>query len=217
MPFLRSLQAAFKRTGTPRLVLLRSGRPRQAVAGTGHPLGAATVVDPQLASAAVARLVAVTDEATRALGDRHEIHIATFPFKVGRESRSPHLAFRPALFERRIGEAPQLNDLYLMESPCTDLFHISSEHFLIDRVGDQFFVVDRGSVCGTIVAGKQIGGSRTGGQTELRHGDVIMVGTSISEYAFRFEVMLSDQTASMTRTAIDDHEINDGITHNRWR
>lgn len=168
MPFLRSLQAAFKRTGTPRLVLLRSGRPRQAVAGTGHPLGAATVVDPQLASAAVARLVAVTDEATRALGDRHEIHIAT-------------------------------------------------EHFLIDRVGDQFFVVDRGSVCGTIVAGKQIGGSRTGGQTELRHGDVIMVGTSISEYAFRFEVMPSDQTASMTRTAIDDHEINDGITHNRWR
>jgi hypothetical protein len=59
---------------------------------------------------------------------------------------------------------------------------------MIERIGDQFFVVDRGSVWGTIVAGGQIGGNRTGGRTGLRDGDSITVGTAGSEYIFRFEL-----------------------------
>jgi hypothetical protein len=137
-------------------VLVRPGRPRYEVAGTVHPLRAATLLDPQLVSSAVARLVAMTDEARQALGDRREIRIATFPSKIRRESRSPNSAFRH------------------------------------DARPDQCFVVDRGCVCGTIVAGKQIGGSRTGGRTEVRHGDLSVVGTSDSRYVFRFEMMLND-------------------------
>lgn len=140
------------------------------------------------ASPAVAALVAVTKEAKRALGYQADVHIATFPFKVGRESRVTNPATPPQV-EQRLGIAPQLNDIYLAEPPWADLLHISREHFSIERTGDQFFLVDRGSVCGTIVAGQQIGGSRAGGRTEIEDGDLIIVGTSSSAYVFRFDVL----------------------------
>ncbi|MBI3047735.1 MAG: FHA domain-containing protein [Acidobacteria bacterium] len=155
---------------------------------------------------AIAALVAVTEEARRALSGRHAVDIARCPFLVGRESRSPNLPATPPKVELRLGIAPQVNDIYLVEPAWTDLLHISREHFLIDRVGDQFFVVDRGSVCGTIVSGKRIGGGRRGGRTELRHGDVIVVGTSSSDYVFRFEVMLVRPDRVLTDAVIDDHE-----------
>ena len=99
----------------------------------------------------------------------------------------------PALVELRLCVAPQLNDVYLLE-PSAELLQISREHFAIQYEGDQLFVVDRGSVCGTIVAGKQIGGNRVGGRTELRSGDVIIVGTSTSEYVFRFEIRSTEMS-----------------------
>jgi hypothetical protein len=140
-----------------------------------------------IASSDVAALVPSTPAARAALDGRNDVRIAKFPFNVGRESRLPNPPQTPTR-ELRLGAAPPLNDLYLLEPPWADLLHISREHFAIEREGDQFFVVDRGSVCGTIVAGKQIGGNRTGGRTELRNGDVIVVGTPSSQYAFRFEV-----------------------------
>ncbi len=66
---------------------------------------------------------------------------------------------------------------------------ISREHFAIEYADDQFLLIDPGSVCGTIVAGKQVGGNLTGGQTELRSGDELIVGTDESPYVFRFEIV----------------------------
>lgn len=75
-----------------------------------------------------------------------------------------------------------------LEPRWSDLFYISREHFTIEQLVSRWFLVDCGSVCGTLVAGRPIGGNRAGGRTELRPGDVIVVGGVGSEYAFRFEI-----------------------------
>ena len=130
-------------------------------------------------------LVAVTEEAERALGGQREVRLTHFPFKFGRESRSPES--QPRMTELRLRAAPELNDVYLLEPKWSDLVQISREHFSIESEGERFFVVDRTSACGTIVAGKTLGGNRTGGRTEVRNGDTIVVGAAGSEYVFRFE------------------------------
>lgn len=141
-----------------------------------------------ISSSSVATLVAVTKEAERALGDTPEVRVTQFPFKVGRECRSLN-PVNTRITELRLGVAPQLNDVYLLEPPWSDLWQISREHFAIEYADNQFFLVDRGSACGTIVAGKQVGGNRTVGRTELRNGDEIVVGTDESPYVFRFEIV----------------------------
>ena len=128
-------------------------------------------------------LVAVTEQAAYALGGRHEIRLTHFPFKVGRESRVSQEQFAR---EQRLGRSPQLNDVYLSESPSAELIQISRDHFAIERLDDDFFVVDRGSVAGTIVAGRRIGGHRKGGRTRLYSGDEIVVGGEDSPYVFKF-------------------------------
>jgi len=138
----------------------------------------------------VATLVATTREARLALGGRSEVPVTHFPFKVGREGRLAAFA-DPSLIERRLGNSSQLNDVYLVE-PTSGLLRISREHFAIEYAGNQFVLVDRGSVCGTIVAGRTVGGDRTGGRTELRSGDEIVVGTDGSPYVFRFEAVAVD-------------------------
>ena len=135
---------------------------------------------------ATPRLVATTDEAMRALGGQRELPLTHFPFKVGRECRSPETD-KKEITELRLRVAPELNDVYLLEPRWSDLIQISREHFSIESTDGQFFVVDRKSACGTIVGDKAIGGNRTGGRTELRHGDMIVVGMAGSEYVFRFE------------------------------
>ena len=90
--------------------------------------------------------------------------------------------------ERRLGMAPQLNDLYLVE-PVLQLEHVvSREHFLIDFTQGKFVLTDRGSVCGTTVNGKTIGGDRRGGHTELHDQDTIAVGGAASPFVFEFRV-----------------------------
>jgi pSer/pThr/pTyr-binding forkhead associated (FHA) protein len=79
--------------------------------------------------------------------------------------------------------------VYLLEPPFADFIFISREHFLIDYDGQSLTLVDRGSVCGTIVQGKQIGGNRSGGRTVLQDGDEIIIGTTASPYRFRFDVV----------------------------
>ena len=143
--------------------------------------------EPVVSSPSVAALVAVTKEATLALGSQRKVRVTHLPFKVGRERRVARPANR-ILGELRLGVAPQLNNLYLFEPQCADLLHISRKHFAIEYADDQFFLVDQGSACGTIVAGKQVGGNRTGGRTELRSGDELIVGTDTSPYVFRFEI-----------------------------
>ncbi len=135
------------------------------------------------------QLVALTDKARAALGDRASVPISRFPFKVGRESRAPGSLVQAAIaIERRLGIAPQLNDVYLLEPISPDGFYISREHFQLEYADDTVFLFDRNSACGTLVAGKRVGGDRSGGRTELRDGDVIVLGTPESPYQFRFEV-----------------------------
>ena len=145
-----------------------------------HPEGT-TVAPPPVAS-----LVATTEEATRALGGRSDVRVTTFPFRVGRERRVRASA-QPTSGDLRLGVESQLNDVYLPD-PLRKRLHISGKHFAVEYAADKFFLRDRGSECGTIVAGRRIGGHRKGGRTELRSGDEIVVGTDTSPYVFRFEV-----------------------------
>ena len=130
-----------------------------------------------------ASLVAATEQAEVALGGRRNVSLTHFPFKVGRESRLSQAGFAR---EQRLGRAPQINDLYLSEPHGTDLMHISRDHFAIEHVDGEFFVVDRGSVAGTIVGGRRIGGHRKGGRTRLTPGDEIVIGGEGSPYVFTF-------------------------------
>ncbi|MDO8496825.1 MAG: FHA domain-containing protein [bacterium] len=136
-------------------------------------------------------LVAVTEEARAALGDRAEVRITQFPFKVGRESRSPNVLTRVANeIERRVAAAPSLNDVYLLEPPSSSLLQISREHCAIEYVDGHYFLIERGSACGTIVAGTHLGRNRTAGRTPLQPGDTIVIGTTESPYVFRFHVSI---------------------------
>ena len=139
-------------------------------------------------STSVAVLVAVSKEAQLALGGQREVRVTQFLFKVGRESRVAPPG-KPVPIELRLGTAPEWNDVYMVEPASADVLQISREHFAIEYADDQFFLIDRGSAWGTMVAGKQVGGNWTGGRTELRSGDEIIVGTDESPYVFRFEIV----------------------------
>ena len=130
-------------------------------------------------------LVALTPEARSALGAR-ELAISSFPFRVGRESRGSHWAGARMVSERRKPGASPSNDLYLPDGE--EPLNVSREHFLIERDGVGFVLVDLQSTCGTIVEGASVGGQTQGGRVALRDGDVIIVGTSRSQFAFKFRV-----------------------------
>lgn len=66
--------------------------------------------------------------------------------------------------------------------------NVSRAHFQIDRDGAGYVLVDRDSTCGTIVEGEIVGGATRGGTIALHDGDVIIVGTSNSPYAFKFRL-----------------------------
>ncbi len=76
------------------------------------------------------------------------------------------------------------NDLYLQETGS--VLNVSREHFQIEARNGEFFLVDRGSACETLVEGAPVGRDRSGGETLLQNGDVIIVGTSASRHVFKF-------------------------------
>lgn len=135
-------------------------------------------IDPGQAS-----LVAVTSQAEFAIGGRRDVRLTHFPFKVGRESRLSQASFAR---EQRLGRTPRINDLYLSEPHGSEVIHISRDHFAIEQVDGEYFVVDRGRVAGTIVGGRRIGGHRKGYRTRLHPGDEIIVGGESSPYVFTF-------------------------------
>jgi pSer/pThr/pTyr-binding forkhead associated (FHA) protein len=130
-------------------------------------------------------LRALTDEARSAL-HRDAMAIDRFPFRVGRENRNPESSASRTSQERRSDTAPQVNDLYLVETG--KIHNISREHFEIDWDGDGYFLTDRGSTCGTVVEGRQIGGHRVRQRVALCDHDVIIVGTSTSQFIFKFRI-----------------------------
>jgi pSer/pThr/pTyr-binding forkhead associated (FHA) protein len=127
-------------------------------------------------------LVALTEEARRALHGEQRV-LDRLPFKVGRESRSAARRAAPTV-DRRRGAVAQLNDLYILEDG--EVVNVSREHFLIERDGDGYVLVDRASAGGTLVEGRRVGGDRAGGRAELHDHDVIIVGTSHSPFIFKF-------------------------------
>jgi len=130
---------------------------------------------------ATAFLKALTPEAEECLGTRL-LQIPYFPFKVGRESRMGEMPRYPD--SRRRADSIQNNDLYISEPGS--LLNVSREHFQIEARNGGFYLVDRGSACGTLVEGVSVGGDRAGGERALASGDVIIVGTSASRHAFKF-------------------------------
>ena len=134
-----------------------------------------------------ATLVAVTDEARAALGNKADVRIKEFPFNVGREGRTGRFEKFKMKVERRLSRLPALNDLYLVEPP-SDTLHISREHFAIEHLDGQYVVVDRESTLGTIVGGTPIGSDQRARRADLQDGDLIVVGDSSSPYVFRFQI-----------------------------
>ena len=128
-------------------------------------------------------LAALTPEAKTALGGA-AVEIDVFPFRVGRDRRSPPRATPPPVGERRKPGTQPTNELYLTESG--ERVHVSREHFQIQHNGMGYVLVDRRSTCGTIVEGAVIGRAKAGGEVHLSDGDVIIVGTSQSPYVFKF-------------------------------
>jgi pSer/pThr/pTyr-binding forkhead associated (FHA) protein len=126
-------------------------------------------------------LKALTPEAKACLG-APLFKIPCYPFRVGRESRVSNGSLFPN--SRRRPDSSPGNDLYLADPG--QLLNISREHFQIEQRSGAYFLVDRGSVCGTIVEGETIGKGRNGGEKQLENGDVIIVGTSESRQAFKF-------------------------------
>ena len=137
---------------------------------------------------AVATLVALTQEAEHALGGIREVPLTRFPVNFGRH-RSPGSEHTHEGSGEEGHDPAPLNDVYLIELESSSHRHVSGAHFAIEYSDNQFFLVDRGSACGTIVAGNRIGGNRKGGRTELRDGDEVVVGTSRSPFVFRFGIV----------------------------
>ena len=88
--------------------------------------------------------------------------------------------------ERRSRGSRPTNDLYLVEHD--EPMNVSRSHFQIDWADAGYVLVDLESTCGTIVEGTLVGGDTRGGTITLHDGDVIIVGTSNSPYAFKFRV-----------------------------
>ncbi|HSL47804.1 MAG TPA: FHA domain-containing protein, partial [Candidatus Deferrimicrobiaceae bacterium] len=109
-----------------------------------------------------------------------------FPYRVGRESRGMQRTPEGFVSERRSPGSRPTNDLYLVEHD--EPMNVSRAHFLIERAGAGYVLVDRESTCGTIVEGEIVGGGTRGGTIALHDGDVIIVGTSNSPYAFKFRI-----------------------------
>ncbi len=109
------------------------------------------------------------NELSSAALDGGELKISNFPFKVGRKHES--------------GEVDVLsdNDLYLEDfSP----FNVSRNHFLIDKVGDRYVVIDRGSRLGTIVNGRRV---EVQSMLHKKENEII-TGSQRSPFAFRLEI-----------------------------
>jgi pSer/pThr/pTyr-binding forkhead associated (FHA) protein len=126
-------------------------------------------------------LVPLTPEARGALAGPFQL-LEALPLRVGRDQRTRQ-RFRLGR-DRRRGVSSGPNDLYLPESGAR--LRISREHFLIGRDAQGYYVEDRHSACGTIVAGAIVGGGRRGGHQRLGHGDTIVAGGPHSPWVFRF-------------------------------
>jgi pSer/pThr/pTyr-binding forkhead associated (FHA) protein len=133
------------------------------------------------------RLIALTPEARSAIA-AVAVVASPLPYRVGRESRGPRPQVEQTVTtEQRWPGAPPTNELYLPEA-SPEALNVSREHFQIEWDGRGLVLVDRGSTCGTIVEGQQVGGRGQRGTVPLKDGDVIIVGTGFSPFVFKVRV-----------------------------
>lgn len=133
-----------------------------------------------------ALLVPLTPEAREALGGQDHVAIDTLPFRIGRESRMAMVGGKLTYMERRKGDTPPNNDLYLVDNG--ELLNISREHLQIEKTRDgEIRVHDRGSACGTRVGDAAIGGNDRTGSLAITEDSEIVIGTRESPYRFRIE------------------------------
>ncbi len=100
--------------------------------------------------------------------------VSKFPFRIGRQHlEGKELALRS-------------NDLLLRD----DLpLNVSRHHCSIERAGDRFIVVDRGSTLGTVVNGERIGTEQTSLSAALKDGENEMIlGAEDSPHRFKLVV-----------------------------
>ncbi len=130
-------------------------------------------------------LMALTPEAETAIGGE-KLELGPFPFRIGREFRVALVDGVKKVTERRRQDiAVPNNDLYLKDSGRP--LNVSRQHLQIESDEEGGYrVVDRGSACGTLVGNQHIGGHDQGGESLIRDGEVLVVGTSESPFVFRF-------------------------------
>ncbi len=128
-------------------------------------------------------LIPLTAEAKSALIGRDAVEIECLPFRIGRESRLALVEGELQYMERRKGSEKPNNDLYLFD--VGKRLNISREHLQIDTARNgEFLVYDRGSACGTHVAGVYIGGKGRTGKAILENDSEIIIGAHDSPYRF---------------------------------
>lgn len=141
----------------------------------------------------VALLKALTPEAKEAINKsclgRDLVGIWSFPFRIGRESRVRVVDGELVVSERhRMGrEHIPTNDLYLID--LGKELQISREHLTIMKDDDAFKVIDRDSVCGTVIDAELIGGHEVGGNKRLADRGKIRIGSDTSPFLFEFIVL----------------------------
>jgi len=121
-------------------------------------------------------LLGLTPAASAVFFPARTLCLARLPFRVGR---------LPVAGE---AQPMEVNDLQLAD---TQPFHVSRNHFAIERGPDGVQVRDRGSYVGTIVNKVQIGGDRHVATVPLAVGEnEVVAGSPRSTFRFRVVVAL---------------------------
>lgn len=134
----------------------------------------------------------MTEEALKAVPESYLknglIALAEFPFRIGRESRVRLVNEQLLRTERpKFEERKPNNDLYLVDGG--EKLNISREHLRIEKVEGQYFIADRGSVCGIWIEDETIGGNGLPGRKKLNDGDVIHIGCNSTPYVYQFLIL----------------------------
>lgn len=119
----------------------------------------------------------LTPEASRSLGNAC-VPVNRFPFRIGRKTES--------------ADPFSANELGLSDEAVPQ---VSINHCAIVRVGQRYFVIDRGSRLGTIVNGVAIGGQARTGCVELKDwNNEIGLGEADSPYRLRLTIVPPEVT-----------------------
>jgi len=144
-------------------------------------------------------LIPLTPEATAAMPAKGShngmIPVWKTPFRIGRESRMEIDENGNVTVKERYKHGfitAEVNDIYLFD--LGEKFQISREHLRIDKNGEGYFVLDRGSKCGSAVGDTRIGADSLTEQVPLNDGDTVVLGTDHSPYRYRF-VVLQERSA----------------------